>query len=157
KQQYGQDVDMTDVSLARLQDAMTQDVRPALMILSGAVGFLLLIACANVMNLSLAQASTRERELAIRAAVGAAPARLVRQFLPEALLLSLAGGLLGVLAARWGVIALVQLAPAGLPLLEEVSTNLPVLGFALAASILIAAGLGMASALRATSVDVQHA
>ena len=81
KQQYGQDVDMTNVSLDRLQDAMTQDVRPALLILMGAVGFLLLIACANVANLLLAQASSRERELAIRSAIGAVDGRLVRQFL----------------------------------------------------------------------------
>src|SRR5882724_6942098 len=157
KQQYGQDVDMTDVSLARLQDAMTSDVRPALMILMGAVGFLLLIACANVVNLLLAQASSRERELAIRTAIGAARGRLVRQFLTEALLLSLAGGLLGVLVARWGVVALVRLAPPGLPLVEEVSISLPVLFFALAISMLVAIGLGIVSVLHATSANAQHA
>ncbi len=77
KQQYGQDVDMTDVAVARLQDAMTSNVRPALVILLGAVTFLLLIACANVANLLLAQATARQRELAIRAAIGATRARLV--------------------------------------------------------------------------------
>ncbi len=104
KQQYGQDVDMTDVAVARLQDAMTMNVRPALMILLGAVTFLLLIACANVANLLLTQATARQRELAIRAAIGATRGRLVRQFLTEALLLSLAGGAAGILAAHWGVV-----------------------------------------------------
>src|SRR6266852_4046767 len=157
KQQYGQDVDMTDVAVARLQDAMTSNVRPALMILLGAVSFLLLIACANVANLLLAQATARQRELAIRAAIGATRGRLVWQFLTEALLLSLAGGAAGVLAARWGVVALARLAPPELPLVEQVSVSLPVLFFALGVSSLVAAGLGVFSALRATSGTAQLA
>ena len=156
KQQYGQDVDMTDVSLARLQNAMTSDVRPALMVLMGAVGFLLLIACANVVNLLLSQAASRQRELAIRSAVGAARIRLVRQFVTEALLLSLTGGLLGILVARWGVILLVRLAPPGLPFVGDVSINLQVLLFALGICLLVATGMGIISALRATSANVQH-
>jgi putative ABC transport system permease protein len=157
KQQYGQDVDMTDVAVARLQDAMTSNVRPALMILLGAVTFLLLIACANVANLLLAQATARQRELAIRAAIGATRGRLVQQFLTEALLLSLAGGAAGVLAAHWGVVALVRMAPPELPLVKEVSISLPVLLFALAVSSAVAAGLGVFSALRATSGNAQPA
>jgi len=157
KQQFGQDVDMTDVAVVRLQDAMTGNVRAGLMILMGAVGFLLLIACANVANLLLAQASTREKELAIRAAVGAGRGRLARQFLTESLLLSLAGGVLGVLVARWGVIALVHLAPPELPLLEGTAIHLPVLLFAFGVSFMVAVGLGLFSVLRATSGDVQQA
>jgi putative ABC transport system permease protein len=157
KRQYGQDVDMTDVSVARLQDAMTGDVREGLLILMGAVGFLLLIACANVANLLLAQASTREKELAIRTAIGAGRGRLARQFLTESLLLSLAGGLIGVLVARWGVLALVHLAPPELMLLQDTSIQLPVLFFAFGISLLVAVGLGLFSALRATSGDVQKA
>jgi len=157
KQQYGQDADITDVAIVPLQEAMTGEVRPALMMLLGAVGFLLLIACANVANLLLVQASARERELAIRTAIGAARGRLVRQFLTEALLLSLAGGLAGLLAARWGLAALVRFAPPGLPLLDEVAINLPVLAFALGISLVVALGLGIFSALRVTSGDVQHA
>jgi putative ABC transport system permease protein len=155
--QYGQDVDMTDVAVFRLQDAMTIDVRPALMILLGSVTFLLLIACANVANLLLAQATARQRELAIRAAIGATRGRLVQQFLTEALLLSLAGGAAGVLAARWGVVALVRLAPPELPMVEQVSVSFPVLLFALGVSLLVAVGLGVFNALRATSGTTQSA
>jgi putative ABC transport system permease protein len=157
KQEYGQDVDMTGVSLVQMQDAMTSDVRPALLILMGAVAFLLLIACANVVNLMLAQVSGRERELAVRTAIGAARGRLVRQFLTEALLLALTGGVLGVLLARWGVAALLSLAPSGLPFIENVAINLPVLFFALGISVIVALGLGMVAVLRATSVNPQFA
>jgi predicted permease len=157
KQQYGQDADITEVSIVRLQTATSADVRPALMNLLGAVLFLLLIACANVANLLLAQTATRQRELAIRTAIGAARGRLVRQFLIEALLLSLVGGLLGVTVARWGVIALVRLAPPDLPRLEEVSISLPVFLFAFGMSLAVAVGLGLFSALHATIGDVQHA
>jgi len=156
KRQYGQDVDMTDVAVARLQDAMTGNVREGLLILMGAVGFLLLIACANVANLLLAQASIREKELAIRTAIGAGRTRLARQFLTESLLLSLAGGVLGVLVARWGVLALVRLAPPELMLLQDTSIQLPVLLFAFGISAMVAVGLGLFSVVRATSGDVQH-
>jgi predicted permease len=130
-------------------------VRSALLILLGAVGFLLLVACANVANLLLAQASARERELSIRAALGAARGRLVRQFLTEALLLSLISGVLGVLAALAGVAGLAALAPGNLPRLNGVSVNLPVLLFALALCTAVAVGLGAFTAARATGVDLR--
>ncbi|HEV2492031.1 MAG TPA: ABC transporter permease [Terriglobia bacterium] len=157
KQQFGADIDMTDVDVTPLRERLTGDVRPALLILLGAVGFLLLVGCANVANLELARAAARERELAVRAALGADRGRLVRQFLTESLLLSLAGGVLGVVAARWGVSGLIALAPPNLPRLTDVSVNLPVLFFALAVSILVASGLGVLTALRATSADPQRA
>jgi len=157
KQQYGQDTMMTDVAVSRLQDSLTSHVRPALLILLGAVGFLLLVAVANVVNLLLAQATARERELAIRAALGAGRGRVARQFLTEALLLCVAGGVLGIFAALWGVDALVAIAPHNLPRLEDVSINLPVLLFALCVSVAVAAGLGVFTALRATSGDLQGA
>jgi len=138
-----------------LQDSITGKARSALLVLFGAVAFLLLVACANVANLSLAQASMRERELAIRGALGAARGRLIRQFLTEAFLLSLVGGGLGVLGAFWGVAGLVGLAPQNLPRLDSVSISVPVLVFAFLLSTAVAAGLGAFTAVRATSGDVR--
>jgi putative ABC transport system permease protein len=154
--QYKPEIDMTDVSVTSLRSALTASVRPVLLILLGAVGFLLLVGCANVANLLMARAAERVRELAIRASLGAGRARLIRQFLGESLLLSLAGGALGVLLAIWGVDGLLTMAPP-LPRLDEVSVNLPVLAFALALSILVALGLAIATAFRATAVDPQGA
>ena len=156
-EQYKPEIDMTDVSVMPLQNALTASVRAALLILLAAVGFLLLVGCANVANLLLARAAERERELAVRAALGAGRGRLVRQFLAESLLLSVAGGALGVLLALWGVDALVALAPHNLPRLDDISVNLPVLGFALGLTLLVAVGLGTATALRATAADPQAA
>jgi len=136
-----------------LQDSITRKARPALLVLLGAVGFLLLVACANVANLLLTQASVRERELAIRSALGAVRGRLIRQFLTEAFLLSLVGGGLGVLGAFWGVTGLVALAPENLPRLDSVSISIPVLVFAFLLSAAVAAGLGAFTAARATSGD----
>jgi putative ABC transport system permease protein len=144
---------LKDGMVVPLQDSITGNARSALLVLLGAVGFLLLVACANVANLLLAQASVRERELAIRSALGAARGRLVRQFLTESLLLSLAGGGLGVLGALGGVVGLVRLAPENLPRLESVSISIPVLVFAFLLSTAVAAGLGAFTAARATSGD----
>jgi putative ABC transport system permease protein len=154
KRQYGQDIWMQDAVVLPLSAALTGDVRPALLILLGAVGFLLLVACANVMNLLLAQASAREGELAVRVALGASRGRLVRQFLAETLLLSLTGTGLGVIAAYFGVQGLVRIAPPNTPRVGEVEINLPVLFFALGLSVLVAVALGVFTALRATSCDL---
>src|SRR5579864_2603153 len=144
---------LKDGIVVPLQDSITGKARSALLVLLGAVGFLLLVACANVANLLLAQASVRDRELAIRTALGAARGQLIRQFLTEAFLLSLVGGGLGVLGAFWGVAGLVALAPGNLPRLDSVSISIPVLAFAFLLSTAVAASLGAFTAARATSGD----
>src|SRR5579859_3896262 len=144
---------LKDGIVVPLQDSITGKARSPLLVLLGAVAFLLLVACANVANLLLAQASVRVRELAIRTSLGAARGRLVRQFLTEAFLLSLLGGSLGVLGACLGVKGLLALAPANLPRLESISINLPVLAFALLLATGVAIGLGVFVAVRATSGD----
>ncbi len=146
---------LRDGMVIALQESITGKARSSLLVLLGAVGFLLLVACANVANLMLAQASVRGRELAIRSALGAARGRLVRQFLTEAFLLSLTGGGLGVLGAFGGVAALVALAPANLPRLDSVSISTQVLVFAFLLSTAVAAGLGAFTAVRATSGDLR--
>jgi putative ABC transport system permease protein len=146
---------LKDGIVVPLQESITGKARAPLLVFLGAVGFLLLVACANVANLLLAQASARQRELAIRNALGAARGRLIRQFLTEALLLSLIGGGLGVLGAYWGVAGLVALAPQNLPRLGDVSVSIPVLLFAPLLSTAVAAGLGVFTAARATSGDLR--
>ena len=148
---------LNDVILLPLKDALTGNVQPALLVLLGVAGLLLLVACANVMNLSLAQASARSDELAVRVALGASRWRLLRQFLAEALLLCGVGGVFGVVAAYFGVRALLALAPTDIPRLDEVSVNLSVLGFAIGLSFVVAAGLGVLTAWRATSGQVRSA
>ena len=148
---------LKDAIVVPLQDSITGKARSPLLVLLGAVGFLLLVACANVANLLLAQASVRERELAIRSALGAARGRLVRQFLTEAFLLALVGGGLGVLGAFWGAAGLVALAPENLPRLDSVSISIPVLVFAFLLSTAVAVGLGAFTAARATSGDLRKA
>ncbi|HXJ91934.1 MAG TPA: ABC transporter permease, partial [Terriglobia bacterium] len=157
REQYKPAIDMTDVSVTPLQSALTASVRPALLILLAAVGFLLLVGCANVANLLLARAAERQRELAVRAALGAGRGRLVRQFLAEAFVLSVGGGASGILLALWGVDGLLALAPPNLPRIDDVSVNLPVLVFALGLALLVAIGLGTATALRSAGADPQAA
>jgi putative ABC transport system permease protein len=146
---------LKDAGVAPLKDSITGQTRPALLILLGAVGFLLLVACANVANLRLAQASVRERELAIRSALGAPRGRLIRQFVTEAFVLSLLGGSLGLLGTYLGITGLLGLAPPSLPRLDEVSINLPVLTFALLLCCGVAIGIGIFTALRATAGNVR--
>ncbi len=147
---------LADATAVSLQSSLTRRVGSTLYVLLGAVFFLLLIACANVTNLLLAQAAARQRELAIRHALGAGHFRLIRQFVTEAIVLltiSCAGGLL---IARLGTGALLSLAPPDLPRLEDVSMNRAVLAFAMALSALVAIVLGLLTATRAARRDVRE-
>jgi putative ABC transport system permease protein len=144
---------MTDAAVQPLQTSLTRRVGSTLYVLLGAVFFLLLVACANVTNLLLAQAAARQRELAIRHALGAGRGRLVRQFVAEAIVLVLPSCLAGLLIAFLGISGLLSLAPADLPRLEDVTMSWPVLGFAMGLSALVAVALGLVTALRATNRD----
>lgn len=131
-------------------DDLTAPVRPVMLALLGAVGFVLLIACANVSNLMLVRAAAREREFAIRAALGGNRARLVRQLLLESGALAAMGGLLGLLLALGGIQLLLALRPANLPRLDSVGIDAPVLGFTAAATALAALLFGLVPALQAS-------
>src|SRR5262249_44761290 len=132
------------------RDALVGDARPALFVRGAAVSLVFLIACANVSSLVLARASARRREIAIRAAVGASRARLLRQFVAENLVLAVAGGLASVLVSRVGLALLRALAPADVPRLDEAGLPPVVLGFTLAVSLGAGVLLGLAPAFRAS-------
>jgi predicted permease len=144
---------LADATAVPLQSSLTRRVGSTLYVLLGAVCFLLLIACANVTNLLLAQAAARQRELAIRHALGAGHIRLVRQFLTEAVLLLTISCVGGLLIAWLGTGALLSLAPPDLPRLEDVSMNWAVLVFAMALSALVAIVLGLLTATRGARRD----
>jgi putative ABC transport system permease protein len=137
-----------------LDDYLFHDTRLALFMLLGAVGLVLLIACANVANLFLARATARQREFAIRATLGAGKARLVRQLLTESLLLSAAGGLLGLLLANWSMVPLLHFAPKNVPRLEDTRIDLRVLLFAMGISMSTGVLFGLAPALHALRYDL---
>jgi putative ABC transport system permease protein len=133
---------------------LVADVRTAILALMGAVTFVLLIACANVANLLLVRTSARERELAVRAALGGGKWRLVRQLLAESLILAGTGAVLGVLLAQFGVRLLLVLRPENLPRIESISVNPAVLGFTALAALLSAVLFGLMPAVRASRPNV---
>jgi putative ABC transport system permease protein len=138
------------ISLVPLQQQFSGDLKPALMILLGAVGFVLLIACANVANLLMARAVARQREFAIRAALGAGRWRIMRQLLTEGMLLALAGCVIGLLLARWGIEVLLALSPRDLLSLTTVNMDKRVLGFAILISVLTSLIFGLLPALESS-------
>ncbi len=149
------DVGLT-VNLRPLRNDLTADSRQGLLVLMGAVGLVLLIAGANVANLLLARATAREKEFAVRAALGGGRLRLARQLLTESLLLGVLGGAAGLLLAIWGFGFIVGLSLESLPRAAEVGLNAPLLGFAIGVSLLTVLLFGLAPALRVASLDVHE-
>jgi putative ABC transport system permease protein len=143
------------VNVVPLHADIVAGVRPLLLVLLGGVGVILLIACANIANLLLARAVTREREMAVRGAIGADRTRLVRQLLTEGLVLAAAGGLLGVIVAAPVLRVLIALAPGDIPLLDDVRIDPTVLGFAAAATIFSTALFALTPGLRLARTDLQ--
>ncbi len=145
------------VKVVRLSDELVGNARIAILVLSAAVAFVLLIACANVANLLLVRAAGRQKEFAIRAALGAGRFDIVRRLVGESILLSLAGGAVGVLLAHWGIAALIALHPENIPRLEEVSIDSRVLAFTIAVSLVTGVLFGLLAAWQFSRLDVNDA
>jgi putative ABC transport system permease protein len=158
KQQFGSNVDATKFGIfaQTLEDSLVGGLRPALLVLLAAVGFVLLIACANVANLLLARATAREREIAVRKALGASGGRLVRQLLSESILLSVCGGALGVCFAAVLMPAFRTLSPGTVPRLDEAKIDGFVLIFSLLLCVITGIVFGLVPALETSKKDLQE-
>jgi len=157
RQQYPDTNNTRFNRVVSLHEHLVGDTNKLLWLLLGAVTFVLLIGCANVANLLLASAAARQKEMAIRSALGASRWRVMRQLFTESTMLALAGGAVGLLIAFWGLTAITKLLPADFPRLHEIHIDLRVLGFTFAASVLTGILFGLAPALQISRPDVQEA
>ena len=155
RREYPRDYPPDPIAVVPLRDELTGRMRPVLGVLMGAVGFVLLIACANVANLLLARMASRERDLALRAALGAGRGRLIRQLMAESAVLALAGGGLGVAVSAVVVPLLTRVTPASMARLATAQLDGRVLGFSLALSLVTAFVFGLLPAIRASRIDLQ--